>query len=82
MAFVTIALRSRLHALATGLSRASRESAHRTNCLSHYKATLWRQAGEILCALDNLDRRQGALTPVAGSADEQNPLPTYKKIVQ
>jgi hypothetical protein len=26
--------------------------------LSRYEATLWRQAGQILCALDNLDRRK------------------------
>jgi hypothetical protein len=26
--------------------------------LSRYEATLWRQAGQILFALDNLDRRK------------------------
>jgi hypothetical protein len=26
--------------------------------LNRYEATLWRQAGQILCALDNLDRRK------------------------
>jgi len=47
---------------AVGFARAflrlSNLPKFRTRCLSRYEATLWRQAGQILCALETLDRRK------------------------
>jgi hypothetical protein len=44
--------------------------------LSRYEATLWRQAGRILCALDVLDRRKPQERRRRSSLDDWPQLPT------
>jgi len=44
--------------------------------LSRYEATLWRQAGRILCALDALDRRKPQERGRRARVDDWRELPT------
>jgi hypothetical protein len=45
--------------------------------LSRYEATLWRQAGQILFALDGLDRRKPQDRKRRYRVDRRQELPAY-----